>query len=156
MTKAALSQQSHNNDKWHPVAFLSKSLSLAERNYKLHDKEMLAIVRALEKWRHFVEGTEHQVKIWTDHKNLEYFMTAKKLNWRQACWLLLLAWFDFVMQHRPGKTMGKSNTLSWRSDHGPGAKDNDNMILLTLDFFAIQAPEGLEMLGEEKDILREI
>jgi hypothetical protein len=41
---------------------------------------MLAIVRALEEWRHFVEGAEHQVEIWTDHKNLEYFMTTKKLN----------------------------------------------------------------------------
>ena len=69
-----------NDDKWHPVAFLSKSLSPVERNYEIHDKEMLAIVRALEEWRHFVEGVEHQVKIWTDHKNLEYFMTAKKLN----------------------------------------------------------------------------
>ena len=45
------------------MAFLSKSLSLVERNYEIHDKEMLAIVRALEEWRHFVEGMEHQVEI---------------------------------------------------------------------------------------------
>ena len=69
-TGAVLSQQSFDYDKWHPVAFLSKSVSPVERNYKIHDKEMLAIVHALEEWRHFVEGTEHQVKIWTDHKNL--------------------------------------------------------------------------------------
>ena len=155
-SRAVLSQQSPNNDKWHPVALLSKSLSPVERNYKIHDKEMLAIVRALEEWRHFVEGTEHQIKIWTDHKNLEYFMTAKELNRRQACWSLLPAQFDFIMHHRPRKTMGKSDTLGWRSDHSSGAKDNDNIILLTLDFFAIQALEGLEMLGEEKDILKEI
>jgi RNase H-like domain found in reverse transcriptase len=73
---------------------------------------MLAIVRALEEWRHFVAGAEHQVDIWTDHKNLEYFMTAKKLNWRQAHWSLLLARFDFFMHHQPGKTMGKSDALS--------------------------------------------
>jgi RNase H-like domain found in reverse transcriptase/Reverse transcriptase (RNA-dependent DNA polymerase) len=79
-TGAVLSQQSSEDDKWHPIAFLSKSLSLVEQNYKIHDKEMLAIVRALEEWRHFVEGVEHQVEIWTDHKNLEYFMTAKKLS----------------------------------------------------------------------------
>ena len=134
-TGAVLSQQ--NSDKWHPVALLSKSFSLVEENYKIHDKKMLAIVRALEEWRHFVEGAEHQVKIWTDHKNLEYFMTAKKLNQRQACWSLLLAQFDFVMHHRPSKTMGKSNALSQRSDHGSGVKDNDNMVLLTLDFSTI-------------------
>ena len=57
-------------------------------------------------------------------------MTAKKLNQRQAHWSLLLARFDFVMHHRPGKTMGKSDTLSQRLDHDSGAKDNDNMVLL--------------------------
>jgi RNase H-like domain found in reverse transcriptase len=110
----------------------------------------------LEEWRHFVEGVEHQVKIWTDHKNLEYLMTAKKLNWRQACWFLLLARFDFLMHHQPGKTMGKSNALSQRSDHGLGASDNDNMVLLTLNFLTIRALEGLVMLGKEGDILKEI
>jgi hypothetical protein len=136
-TKAVLSQQSSEDNKWHLIAFLSKFLSPVEQNYKIHDKEMLAIIRALEEWRHFVEGVEHQVKIWTDHKNLEYFMTAKKLNQRQACWSLLLGRFDFLMHHRPGKTMGKSDALSWRSDHGSGAGDNDNMVLLTPNFLAI-------------------
>ena len=103
-----------------------------------------------------MEGTEHQVEIWTNHKNLEYFMTAKKLNQRQAHWSLLLARFDFVMHHRPGKTMGKSDALSWRSDYGLGARDSDNIVLLTLDFFVIRALEDLEMLGKEKDILKEI
>ena len=105
-------QQSLEDGKWHPVAFLSKSLSPVERNYEIHDKEMLAIVRALEEWRHFLEGVEHQVKIWMDHKNLEYFMTTKKLNQRQARWSLLLARFNFLLHHHPGKTMGKSDTLS--------------------------------------------
>ena len=104
-TRAVLSQQNPEDNKWHPVAFLSKSLSPVERNYKIHDKEMLAIIRALEEWRHFLEGAEHQFKIWTDHKNLEYFMTAKKLNRRQARWSLLLARFNFLLHHRPRKTM---------------------------------------------------
>ena len=73
---------------------------------------MLAIVRALEEWRHFLEGAKHQFEIWTDHKNLEYFMMAKKLNRRQAQWSLLLARFDFLLHHRPRKTMGKSDALS--------------------------------------------
>ena len=81
---AVLSQRLPGEEKWHLVAFYSKSLSPVERNYKIHDKEMLAIIRALEEWRHFLEGAQHPVEIWTDHKNLEYFMTAKKLNRRQA------------------------------------------------------------------------
>ena len=69
---------------WRPVAFLSKSLNKTERNYKIHDKEMLAIIRGLESWRHLLEGVQSKFEIWTDHKNLEYFMKAQKLNWRQA------------------------------------------------------------------------
>jgi len=136
-TGAILSQQSPEDKKWHPIAFLSKSLSPVERNYEIHDKEMLAIVRVLEEWRHFVEGAEHRCEIWIDHKNLQYFMTAKKLNRRQARWSLLLARFDFIMHHRPGKSMGKMDALSHQSDHGTGLEDNDNMVLLTLNFFVV-------------------
>ena len=69
---------------WRPVAFLSKSLNETERNYEIHDKEMLAIIRGLEAWRHLLEGAQYKFEIWTDHKNLEYFMKAQKLNRRQA------------------------------------------------------------------------
>src|SRR5215471_444976 len=53
---AVLSQPSVEDGKWHPVAFYSKSLSPVEHNYEIHDKEMLAIIRSLEEWRHFLEG----------------------------------------------------------------------------------------------------
>jgi len=58
------------------VAFISKSLSNTERNYKIHNKEILAIVRCLEAWRLFLEGTTIKFKIWTDYRNLEYFIKA--------------------------------------------------------------------------------
>jgi len=60
---AVLSQQLPREEKWHPVAFYSKSLSPVEQNYKIHDKEMLAIIRALEEWRHFLEGARYLVEI---------------------------------------------------------------------------------------------
>jgi transposase InsO family protein len=155
-TGAVLSQQLPEDGKWHPVAFLSKSLSPVERNYEIHDKEMLAIIRAMEEWRQFLEGAEHQFEVWTDHKNLEYFMTAKKLNRRQARWSLFLARFDFLLHHRPGKSMGKSDALSRRADHGTGSDDNSDIILLTPAFFAARALEGVELIGEERDIFRDI
>ena len=83
-------------------------------------------------------------------------MTAKKLNWRQARWSLLLARFDFFLHHCPGKTMGKSHALSQRADYGTGMEDNQNLTLLTPNLFAIWALEGLEVSGEEKDLLRQI
>src|ERR1700753_3542511 len=70
-TGAVLSQLG-SDEKWHPVAFFSKSLNDAQWNYKIHDKEMLAIVRALEEWRHFLEGAEHPVEVWTDQQKLEH------------------------------------------------------------------------------------
>jgi hypothetical protein len=136
--------------------FYSKSLNTVERNYEIHDKEMLAVMRSLEEWRHFLKGARHKVKIWTDHKNLKYFMTAKKLNRRQARWSLYLSRFDFVMHHRPGKSMGKCDTLSRQADHGNGADDNRDITLLRPEFFAIRALEGITVEGAERDILREV
>ena len=61
---------------WRPCAYLSKSLSPAERNYDIYDREMLAIICALEEWCYYLEDASHTVEIWTDHRNLEYFMTS--------------------------------------------------------------------------------
>ena len=66
------------------MAFLSKSLNEMEGNYEIHNKEMLVIIRGLEKWKHLLEGACFKFEIWTDHKNLEYFMKVQKLNHRQA------------------------------------------------------------------------
>jgi len=71
--------------KWRLVAFLSKLLNKTERNYKIYDKEILAVIRELENWRHLLEGVKYKFEVWTDHKNLEYFMKAQKLNQRQCC-----------------------------------------------------------------------
>jgi len=138
------------------VAFYSKSLSLVEQNYEIHDKEMLAIIRVLEKWRHFLEGAQHLVEIWTDHKNLEYFMIAKKLNCHQARWSLYLACFDFKLIHCLGHCIGKPDTLSWRPNHGKGASDNEDVVLLRLELFVIRALEEVQLEGPERDILKEI
>jgi hypothetical protein len=78
---------------WHPVVFHSKSLQPAEHNYKIHDKELLAIVLALEIFRHYLEGWDNTTEIWTDHGNLVYFFTKQKLTRRQARWSLYLSRF---------------------------------------------------------------
>jgi len=127
-----------------------------ERNYEIHDKEILAIICVLEKWRHFLEGATHLVEIWTDHKNLEYFMMAKKLNCHQARWSLHLARFDFLLHYRPGRTMGKPDTLSRRADHRNGASNNENVVLLRPEFLAVRALEGVELTGMEQKILFDI
>jgi len=116
---------------WRPVAFLSKSLNKMERNYEIHDKEMMAIIRGLEAWRHLLEGTQSKFEIWTDHKNLEYFMKVQKLNRRQARWALYLSQFDFTLKHVAGAKMEKADGLSRRADWKIGVdQDNENQILI--------------------------
>ena len=59
--------------KWKPIAFLSRMIQPAERNYKIYNKELLTIVEALAKWRQYLLDTMEPFKVWTDHENLKYF-----------------------------------------------------------------------------------
>ena len=116
---------------WRPVAFLSKSLNEMERNYEIHNKEMLAIIQGLESWRHLLEGVQSKFEIWIDHKNLEYFMKAQKLNQRQVRWALYLSRFDFMLKHVLGTRMEKADRLSRRLDWKVGVeKDNKDYVLI--------------------------
>ncbi|KAI3355614.1 hypothetical protein L3Q82_018436, partial [Scortum barcoo] len=81
---AVLSQCSPQDQRIHPCGFLSRKLSPAERNYDVGNQELLAIKVALEELRHWLEGAEQPFIVWTDHKNLQYLRTAKRLNSRQA------------------------------------------------------------------------
>ncbi len=75
---AVLSQK--QNGVWCPVAFMSKSLTTTEHNYKIYNKELLTIMLALSEWCHYLMGTAKDVEIWTDHQNLQYFRKPQKLN----------------------------------------------------------------------------
>ena len=102
-----------------------------ERNYEIHDKEMLAIIRGLEAWRHLLKGVRYEFEIWTDHKNLEYFMKAQKLNQRQARWALYLSRFNFTLKYVAGSKKGKADGLSKRADWKVGIdKNNENQIFI--------------------------
>jgi len=102
--------------KWRLVVFLSKSLNKIERNYKIYDKEMLTVIRGLGNWKHLLEGIKFKFKVWTDYKNLEYFMKAQELNRKQAHWVLYISRFDFILKHVPRTKMGKIDGLSRRLD----------------------------------------
>lgn len=106
----------------HPVAFYSKSMQPAERNYDIHDRELLAIVRCFQQWRHYLLGAKYQVVIKSDHKNLEIFRSTKVLTPRQVRWAEFLSWFDFVIVHQPGKESARTDALSRRADHRPTDK----------------------------------
>ncbi len=98
---AVLSQRSPRDEKLHPCAFFSHRLSPAERNYVIGNRELLAVRLALGEWRHWLEGAARPFLVWTDHKNLEYIRSAKRLNARQARWALFFGRFNFsvVVDH---------------------------------------------------------
>ena len=119
------------DSKWRLVAFISKSLNTMEQNYEIHNKEMLAVIRCLEAWRYYLKGAKLKFEIWTDYKNLQYFMTSQKLNCRQARWTLYLSQFNFALKHVPGKSMGKADGLSRRPDWQERVeKDNKDQKLI--------------------------
>ncbi len=121
--------------KWHPVTFLSKSLTVTEQNYEIYDKELLTIMLTLDEWRHYLMGAAQDFEIWTDHQNLQYFQKPQKLNQRQARWVTELAEYHFSLHHKPGTANKKANLLSRRADHEQGKDNNDEIIVLKPEHF---------------------
>ncbi len=114
---AILSQRSSSDGKMHPCAYFSHRLSPAERNYDISNRELLAVKLALEEWLHWLEGSGVLFIIWTDHKNLEYIKSAKRLNSGQARWALIFSRFYFSISYRSGSKNIKPDALSCIFDH---------------------------------------
>ena len=91
--------------------FLSRTMQPAEQNYEIYDKELLAIVEALAKWRQYLLDATETSEVWMDHENLKYLRELHKLNGRQAQWYLKLQDYDFILKHIPGKTNTKADIL---------------------------------------------
>ena len=99
-----------------------------------------------------MEGTKLKFEIWTDHKNLQYFMTSQKLNCRQARWALYLSQFNFTLKHIPGKSMGKVDGLSRRPNWQKGVeRDNKDQKLIKPEWI-----RGTEMMMQEEDLRERI
>ena len=88
----------------HPVAFHSRKLNSAERNYEIHDKELLAILEAFMEWKHYLYRADKPITVYTDHQNLQHFLTTKKWNQRQIRWAQLLASFNFKIVYQRGSS----------------------------------------------------
>ena len=94
----------------HPVAYESKKLNVHQLNYPVHDKEMCAIMHALERWRPFLLG--QHFKVYTDHRSLVHFKTQSNLNQRQLRWQEKAADYDMEILYKPGKENVVADALS--------------------------------------------
>lgn len=105
---AVLTQGEGMNE--HAIAYVSRTLNKAERNYSVTERECLAVVFAIEKFRPYVEGTHFSVI--TDHFSLLWLMRMKDPNGKLARWAVKLQQFDFSLIHRPGTSNVVPDALS--------------------------------------------
>jgi RNase H-like domain found in reverse transcriptase len=109
-----------------PCAFFSKKNSPAECNYEIYDKEMLAIIRSLEEWDAELRSVS-KFEIRSDHKNLEYFMSVRKLTERQMRWSLILSRYNFTISYLPGKQNIRADALSRREQDMPNGQEDERL-----------------------------
>ena len=109
--------QSNDKKCLHFIAFHSRKLTNAELNYEIHNKKLLAIVDSFKQWKVYLKEFRHQIQVYTDHKNLLYFMITKVLNWRQIRWSKKLSLYNFQIQYQKESENSKINVLSRRADH---------------------------------------
>lgn len=93
-----------------PIAFASRSLTPAERNYSVTEKECLAIVFALRKFDYYIDGVAFVIE--TDHMALTWLRRLNEPSGRLARWALLLQRYDFTVRYRKGKNNAAADALS--------------------------------------------
>ena len=110
--------QTGEDGRLHPVAYSSKKLDAAERNYPIHEKELLAIKEALRVWRHYLENGK-QIVILTDHESLKYMKTIKRPSRRLVRWIEEFQSWDLDIRFRKGSEVTVPDALSRRPDYNP-------------------------------------
>ncbi len=121
--------------KLHPIAYYSATFTPTERNYDIYERELLAIMRSLTHWQHYLGWTKYPFTILTDHANLLYYKTPKKLNRCMARWHADLQEYNFVIKHVPRKINTPADELSQPPNADQGQDDNENQTLLKPELF---------------------
>lgn len=116
-----------DDDQLYPVAYFSSKHSAQECNYDIYDKELLAVIKALEEWRPELEGTRNVFEIVTDHKNLQTFSTTKQLTPRHMRWSEFLSRFNFRIRYRPGTLNTMPDALSRKPEDVPRDETDDRL-----------------------------
>lgn len=159
--------QRDDQGRLHPIAFYSHKLHDAELRYPVYDKEFLAIVNCFKEFRHYLMGSKHKIKVYTDHQNISYFATTHELNRRQLRYAEYLCEFDFVIIHRKGTENGRADAISRRPDYDTGTvKANEQVLerndkgeyiftqqMKTLGWMQTEATK--EIPGEPEEFIRE-
>jgi len=147
--EATTSQAKTYKLKLHPIAYYLATFIPAKRNYDIYERELLAMMKSLTHWRHYLGWTKKPFKILTDHANLQYWKSPKNLNCRTARWHTNLQEYDYEIQHVPGKTNIPADTLSRPLDVDQGQDDNQNVIVIPQEKFTKIATTATPEVTEE-------
>ena len=126
VNEGVLSQYDDENN-LHSMIFYNRNLLLAECNYEIYDKKLLIIVRCLKHWRLDLKITEIFIEIFTDHKNLKYFMISKKLIHRQARWTEKLSEYNFKIMYQSEIKNAKIDAFICKVDDFLITADDDRL-----------------------------
>src|SRR5258708_14580344 len=120
----------NSKPKLYPLAYYSATFLSAERNYDIYERELLAVIKALTHWHHYLGWTKFPFIILTDHANLQYWKAPKNLNRRTAWWHADLQEYDFEIHYIPRKTNTGLDILSQPLNVDQGQEDNRDMTVL--------------------------
>jgi len=127
------------------VAYFLETLSEAERNYDIYNRELLTIVKSLWHWQTYLAEAPHRIVIHTDHANLLYWKEPRKISQRVAREFQELSEYNFVLKHIAGTKNARADALSRRSDYDTGGGDNKDVIILPHKvFIKIAGKEPIE------------
>ena len=137
-----------------PIAYYSATFTPTERNYDIYERELLAVIKALDHWRPHLAATEEPVTVLTDHANLTFWKNPRKVNRRVARWFSFLQDYNLVIKHVPGKLHAGPDMLSRPPNANKGEDDNTDVTLIPPEEF-IRTLEPTQPTEEEKrEILR--
>jgi hypothetical protein len=105
-----------------PCAYFSRKNIPAECNYEIHDKELLAIISCLKEWESELSSVK-KFRVITDHKNLRYFTSIRRLSEQQMRWADILGRYNLTLEYRPGKLALRPDALSRREQDMPDSDD---------------------------------
>ena len=121
-TGGTLSQYDKNGT-LRTVAYFSAKNTPAESNYTIHDKELLAVIKCVEEWNSELRAVPH-VRVFTDHRNLQYFTASRQLSERHVRWSDILSRINMTFEYRTGNANGRADALSRREQDVP--QDNSD------------------------------
>ena len=114
----------------HPVTYYSATFTPMEQNYDIYERELLAIMKALAHWRHYLGWTKTPFIICMDHANIQYWKSPRNLNCQTARWHADLQEYNYILEYISGKTNTATDALSQPPEKDHREEDNKDVTII--------------------------